>query len=188
MPRSFPGYLGRRRPLDALPETPEPPPLAPPLAGNPSATAFEFLAVVAASPSRSTPGDAQGGEEFYHAACGRPCALLRPQLLAGAPLLPEPRHRIVCRLRRIPAASATLDRFDVPCAASRCFPRTESSPGTLVRVSPVSPPPFTACRRRRPTHPAAPPLARIPHSWIQIRVSDRISPSLKPASHHSHQI
>jgi hypothetical protein len=81
--------------------------------------------------------------------------LHRPQLLAGAPPLPEPRRRTVCRLRRIPAASTSLDGFAIPCTASRCFPRIESSPGTLDRVSPASPPPLVAGRRRRPAHPAA---------------------------------
>jgi hypothetical protein len=111
---------------------------------------FRVFAPAVASSSRSSTRDAQGGEEVDYAACGRPPALHRPQLLAGAPPLPEPRRRFVCRLRRVPAASAALDGFVVPCAASRCFPRTESSPGTLDRVSPTSPPPVAAAGRRTP--------------------------------------
>jgi hypothetical protein len=37
-----------------------------------------ILAVVAASSSRSSSGDAQGGEEFNRAACGRPRASHHP--------------------------------------------------------------------------------------------------------------
>jgi hypothetical protein len=147
-----------------------------------------ILAAAIASSSRSTPKDAQGGEEPAGVACRRPRASHRPQLLAGAPPLPEPHRRFVCRLRRVPATSVAPDGFVVPCAASRCFPRTESSLGTLYRVSPVSPPPFTAGPRRRLTHP--PPRRLLASRAVGSRsdASDRIPPSLKPASHRSHQI
>jgi hypothetical protein len=152
---------------------------------NPSRHRIRVSRRLAASPSRSTPRDAQGGEEFYRAACGRPRALHRPQLLAGAPPLPEPHRRTVCRLRRVPAASAALDGIAVPCVASRCFPRIESSPGTLDRVSPASPPPLAAPRRRRP-----PPHRMLASHAAGFRsdASDRIPPSLKPASNRSLQI
>jgi hypothetical protein len=153
-------YLRPSPPLDLLPEQPTPPLRLAASRRNPRFPPPLLLAADAASSPRSTPGDAQGGEEFYRAACGHPRALHRPQLLAGAPPLPEPRRRTVCRLCRVPAASAALDGFAVPCAVSRRFPRIESSPRALDRVSPASPPPFAASGRRTP------PLARDPSRRI----------------------
>jgi hypothetical protein len=45
---------------------------------NPSSPPPLILAVATASPSRSSSGDAQGGEEFNRAACGRSRASHRP--------------------------------------------------------------------------------------------------------------
>jgi hypothetical protein len=98
-------------------------------------------------------------------------------LLAGAPPLPEPRRRVVCRLRRVPAASAALDEFAVSRAASRCLPRTEPSPGALDRVRRRAPPPLAAGRRRRSSPAVSQPLARVLHRRIKIR---RIGSARRP--------
>jgi hypothetical protein len=101
--RPPPGYLSRCRPWDALPEIPCPSRHPAMRRRNPSAAAV-------ASSSRSSSGDAQGGEEVNCAACGRPRALHRPKLLAGLrrPCRAAPPR--LCRDRR-PCWLRLLARF-----------------------------------------------------------------------------
>jgi hypothetical protein len=80
-----------------------------------------------------------------------------------------PPRRDVRRLCRVPATSAALDGFGVSCASPRCLPRAEPSSRALDRVRRRASPPLAAGRRRRPTRPTAPPLARVLGRRIVIR-------------------
>jgi hypothetical protein len=70
--------------------------------------------------SRSTPRDAQGGEEPTDVACRRPRAPRRPRDLAGVRV---PRRRVDRPLHRVSVKTAALDGFACSRVSQRCRPR-----------------------------------------------------------------
>jgi hypothetical protein len=95
---------------------------------NPSRCRFRCPAVDAASSSRSTPRDAQGGEEPAGVVCRRPRAPRRPRNLAGLRRRTEQRRRMERRRRGVSAVrTATVD-FLVVRPISWCYLCTKPSP------------------------------------------------------------
>jgi hypothetical protein len=164
----------RRRPLDSLTRAPS---RLHQRRRNPRFPPLPHPAVDAASSSRSTPRDAQGGEEPAGVACRRPRAPRRPRDIVGVRV---PRHRVDRPLRRISVETAALDGFACSRVSQRCRPRFNPWPETL-DWGPVG-----ELRRPAPPQPLAdcfapPPLA-CKSTWPPDRDVTRQIYSSRPAA------